>query len=52
MNLLVEVAECSVGMLRKGFGLVPPSFPGPKFQQMVIGRAIGFFSGNFRNYRF
>ena len=22
MNLLVEVAECSVGMLRTGFGLV------------------------------
>ena len=37
---------------RQYWRYVPPSFPGPKFQQMVIGRVIGFFSGNFRNYRF
>ena len=26
---------------------MPPSFPGPKFQQMVIGRVIGFFLRKF-----
>ena len=33
---------------RQYWRYVPPSFPGPNFQ---LGRVIGFFSWNFRNFR-